>query len=290
MRQLSLFIYSFCFATAIGVAQEIEVDLPEVICQGDSILITASMADGDVLWNNDNSSESQWIFESGTYYFDADNGRSDTLEITFNPVPTPLANPEHVTCHGGTDGFIEVFSTHGVPIDNIIWSNRQEGSSVANLIAGTYTYVFTDINGCSTLDSVEIFEPNPINIETEVIGSTITASIEGGTPPYTYFWNGEEGTDSFDLNELESVVLEVIDIEDCSESITITGVSEEVGIEYSLMHGRLSFNHPESGSIMSVNGQVLQSFLNVRTIDLRSYQGKPIIIRTLRGTIKLQLQ
>ncbi|MEO0405670.1 MAG: hypothetical protein AAF193_12435, partial [Bacteroidota bacterium] len=77
MFRLSLLCCFSFFAIAMGFTQEIQVDLPEIICQGDSILITASMADGDVLWNNDITMESQWITTSGLYFFDAENGRSD---------------------------------------------------------------------------------------------------------------------------------------------------------------------------------------------------------------------
>lgn len=49
----------------------------------------------------------------------------------------------------GANGFIEVAAAGGTPPYNYAWSNSATGDSIGGLIAGTYSVIVTDANGCS---------------------------------------------------------------------------------------------------------------------------------------------
>ena len=99
---------------------------------------------------------------------------------------------------------------------------------IATLGAGTYAVVVTDMNGCESIASFELTDPDAIEITTEVVnescpgaadGSITILTIEGGTGPYT-------GGD--DLTELTSGTYPIIinDAEGCSNDFEI-----EVGVD-----------------------------------------------------------
>jgi hypothetical protein len=78
------------------------------------------------------------------------------------------------------------------------WSSGQSTSIVTGLTAGNYTVTASDVNGCSVSRSLSITGPSfPLSLSltgTPVsCGSgndgTLTATVGGGTTPYTYQWN-----------------------------------------------------------------------------------------------------
>ncbi|RLD85880.1 MAG: hypothetical protein DRJ02_09575, partial [Bacteroidetes bacterium] len=99
------------------------------------------------------------------------------------------------------------------------------------LAAGTYTVTVTDANGCTADASVTITEPEELiaDLEFEPIecfGGTTTVTIiaQGGTPDYTYTFNGEtNGTGVFEnISAGTDYPWLVVDAHGCEVSGTIT--------------------------------------------------------------------
>jgi len=113
------------------------------------------------------------------------------------------AQTEDVSCEGGADGQATVEVTGGTEPYDYDWSNGDTTATITGLMAGSYDVTVTDANGCSSELSVEINEPEGIdlNIQTDVANTcenatdgAVTAMASGGTPPFTYEWsNAEEG-------------------------------------------------------------------------------------------------
>ena len=69
--------------------------------------------------------------------------------------------------------------------------------SIFSLSPGNYFAQVLDDNGCLILDTIEIHEPLPININLSSINASCygfsdasaTVSVSGGVPGYTYAWN-----------------------------------------------------------------------------------------------------
>ena len=106
-----------------------------------------------------------------------------------------------VSCHGETDGFIDISVIGGTENYTYEWSNDQTTEDLNNIGAGTYTVTVTDENGCSESSIIEITETQPMVI-TEVHsdyngygvschGATngwIDITVTGGTENYTFEW------------------------------------------------------------------------------------------------------
>ncbi len=99
------------------------------------------------------------------------------------------------------NGVAIVFASGGTGPYSYSWNTIPPtlNDTVTGLSAGTYIITITDVNGCSTTDSVSIStgtgsvvvtldSVSSLNCYTDTIGIAIV-SASGGTPSYTYIWN-----------------------------------------------------------------------------------------------------
>lgn len=124
-------------------------------------------------------------------------GNPFDFTITVNPNPSTVTSHTDATCFGFNDGTATVIASGGTPAYNYSWSSGGSSDIETGLAAGTYYVTVTDSKGCSALDSVEILQPVVLsNIPSQVNVScfagndgSATATVSGGTTPYTYLWS-----------------------------------------------------------------------------------------------------
>jgi len=109
---------------------------------------------------------------------------------------TSAANATNILCFGQSNGSVNVVANGGTPPYNYVWSGGATSSQVLNLTPGTYSVTVTDANGCTIIVSATIAQPTAIAaaiaaVPTICIGqnTSLTASANGGVPPYTFKWN-----------------------------------------------------------------------------------------------------
>jgi len=112
-----------------------------------------------------------------------------SITTLFNP-PSPAA-----TC-GSCDATTSVIATGGTPLYTYIWSDGQATSAAAGLCVGTYTVTVTDMNGCTSSNSVTVTGTSGFTFNGSAANSTCgscdgsaTSSVSGGTSPYMYLWD-----------------------------------------------------------------------------------------------------
>lgn len=173
------------------------------ICEGQSVLLSAGEHEA-YLWSDGSEGSTLEVTESGTYAVTVFNAfgvtAADTIAVAVAPGPNILESSVNPTCSDSEDGAIQLQNQTGQPPMLITWQHGAEGSDLDSLPAGTYTYLFTDINGCATQGTVTLNAPSPINaefftiIETEGGDGSLLVLANGGTPPYTITVNGELAT------------------------------------------------------------------------------------------------
>lgn len=116
----------------------------------------------------------------------------DPLTVTFDKTD--------VLCRNEASGTASVSVTGGTGPYTYAWNTEpvQTSAALAGLSAGTYTVSVTDVNGCNTIGSVVLMQPND---ELSVTVSSLdalcsggasgraTAVASGGTGPYSYQWD-----------------------------------------------------------------------------------------------------
>jgi large repetitive protein len=194
-----------------------------------SVTVTGASAPYDYIWSNGRTIASNTGLTVGTYTLTITDANScttvinanvtnnaSTLSLTFNTLP--------VSCFGGADGRSTVTAANGTTPYTYVWTNGQTSALSTGLTAGSHTVTVTDANGCSSIGSTTLTQPNPINVVLTVTNAScfglsdgrIGTFVSGGTVSYTYLWsNGQTGTPATGL-PVGGYNLTVTDFNGCS--------------------------------------------------------------------------
>ena len=117
--------------------------------------------------------------------------------------------PQNVACFGGNNGSATATASGGTAPYTFAWSNSATGVSVANLTAGNYSVTVTDATNATGIKSFTITQPNAFTVGLATTNASclqtngsITATANGGTPPYTYAWSNSNTTTTATINNL----------------------------------------------------------------------------------------
>ena len=187
------------------------------------------------------------------------NGCTNTVHITITQ-PTPLEMtltvPDPILCNGGTTSITASATGGATPYSFSSDNGTPQASGTFTLTAGTHTISVIDNLGCEISEQITVTEPNPILLtltSTPILcyggTSTITATVDGGTAPYTFSTTGS----IMQGNQMSVVAgtytINVIDANNCQASATIT-ISEPPALELILA---LASQAPCSGDPATVH-------------------------------------
>ncbi|NJK82899.1 MAG: T9SS type B sorting domain-containing protein [Saprospiraceae bacterium] len=135
----------------------------------------------------------------------------DSLELTLQG--------QNISCNGSTDGSIEASVGGGVGGYIFNWNNGQNTQEISDLVAGNYTLILQDANGCERSEQITIIEPEPINLELVDVADAIcpgeatgviTVQADGGTTPYEFSTDGINFSQNNELGNLRANTYEVV--------------------------------------------------------------------------------
>ena len=169
------------------------------VCEGTTVTLTAG-EHNTYLWSNGSESSTIEVTESGVYAVTVFNAFGvaavDTIVVEVSPLPQIFESADNPTCAESEDGTIQLQNETGVQPAEVTWSNGAFGEMIDSLTAGTYTYTYSDINGCMAEGTVQLTDPNPIEVEVftteenEGDDANLLVLASGGTPPFTIEVNG----------------------------------------------------------------------------------------------------
>lgn len=131
------------------------------------------------------------------------NGCADTATVIItqpNTLAASVSAHTKINCHGGNNGTATVTVTGGTMPYTYQWNTTpvQTSATATGLAAGTYIATVTDSNGCTDTAVIVLSQPSILNASISAAGNntcfgvnngTATATVTGGTTPYTYQWN-----------------------------------------------------------------------------------------------------
>lgn len=130
-----------------------------------------------------------------------------------------------------SNGSATVSATGGTPAYTYTWSTSATGSILSGAVAGTYSIIVKDANGCITISAATI--PNAAGPIMSVVSQTnvscfggnngiATTTVSGGVAPYTYLWSNAQNTGT-GTNLLAGVYsATVTDQVGCKSSVSVT--------------------------------------------------------------------
>ncbi|MFN3755283.1 T9SS type A sorting domain-containing protein, partial [Flavobacterium sp.] len=174
-------------------------------CAGNNAQVTVTATGGTlpytILWSNGSTTFTNSNLVTGTYTYTVTDANAcqvfGTVTIVNIPALVATTTQTNVSCFAGTNGSVTATVTGGTSPYTILWSNGSTSFTLNNLLAGTYTGVITSTNGCTANVSSTITQPTTALAitmsQTPVTTSggygTATATVTGGTAPYTYSWD-----------------------------------------------------------------------------------------------------
>ncbi|MFH1319998.1 MAG: T9SS type A sorting domain-containing protein [Bacteroidota bacterium] len=145
-----------------------------------------------------------------TVYIDSDNGGvtwyySDKIPWIRLNLQAPIicdlvtSSDSTVAACGEINGTATVNVTGGTAPYSYMWNDpgAQTTATATGLMGGTYSVTVTDVNGCTETESVTITSTTAISVTVTSTDPTscgvddgiATATVTGGSTPYTYSWN-----------------------------------------------------------------------------------------------------
>ena len=259
-----------------------------IICGGTTYQTQGTAANGTILWTTSGSGTFDDATIAAPIYTPGVTETSGTVTLTMKvtgangcalvaPTDTVVLSifttaatfsKVDVSCHGGNNGSITLAPSGGVAPYTYSWSRG--GTAIAgtsneifNLIAGNYSCVVTDSNGCSVTIPVTISEPNALTITSSQSNVTAnngtdgsaTVTVSGGTAPYVYSWypSGGSGATASNLSS-GSYTCTIIDDKGCSISQNFT-ITEPSAFAVTSIYANVTCNGANNGTAsVSVTG------------------------------------
>jgi gliding motility-associated-like protein len=149
--------------------------------------------------------------------------------------PSPLSytiTQTNITCNGLNNGSTTVTTSGGTSPYTYTWSpGGSHATIVNNLAPETYTVALEDANFCSLSETVSITQPSALTLTAASTNITCnglsngsaTATVGGGTTPYTYSWSPSGGADVTASNlPPGTYTVKVLDANLCTSSATVS--------------------------------------------------------------------
>ncbi len=126
---------------------------------------------------------------------------TDTVSVTGNPVVDSIAQT-NVACFGDSSGALTVYFSNGSQPFSYQWNDGKTTQTITGLVAGTYNVTVISNDGCPGFSPVYTVTQaasaiTASSVATPQSGATngsITVTVSGGTPNYTYVWDNNETT------------------------------------------------------------------------------------------------
>lgn len=164
-----------------------------------------------ILWSTGSTSDTIYgVYADSIYSVTI----TDTVGCTFTDsgsIPRPTAPNDlivvveksqypggyNISSHGINDGWINLDVNGGVQPYTYIWATGDTTGGLDSLYAGMYSVTVTDALGENVIKNITLLEPSgSLSLMTGynftncngIQSGTLNAFVNGGTPPYNYFW------------------------------------------------------------------------------------------------------
>ncbi|MDR1757899.1 MAG: T9SS type A sorting domain-containing protein [Bacteroidales bacterium] len=166
-----------------------------IICEGDSIVLTASGA-GSYLWNTGSNSNSITVKQPGTYTvtaYSSDLNCQKTLSLTAHGYTVPAM----ITASGATEfcmgDSVKLTASGG---NHYLWNTGDTNATIVAKTAGNYQVMVTGNYSCARSETIDLvvhaFPTLTLTPDTNICPyNQITLSVSGAT---SYLWNTGDTT------------------------------------------------------------------------------------------------
>jgi len=223
----------------VGILPTAQTNLTCFEAGNGSIAVTAMGGDSTYTyaWTNGAGTPAISNLAAGTYTLTVTDGEncSATAGFTLSQpaelLAQAVATPPSAT--GASDGTAAASPVGGTGPYTFLWNTGANTPLITGLVAGLYTVTVTDANGCTAVQTVQVWEGDcvvsavmsPVNpgCAGSADGQALV-TLSGGTPPYVYTWTSG-GTGALETGLPAGIhTVTVTDFNGCqvTESVVLT--------------------------------------------------------------------
>jgi hypothetical protein len=161
------------------------------------------------------------------------NGCSAQLSDTVSePAAYALSHViTNVDCFGNSTGSVNLTVNGGTPGYAYNWNNGTTTQDISNVLAGTYSVVVTDANGCTLHDTVSITQPGFATTLSSVVSNvscqgglngSINITVVSANTGLTYLWNNQAVSEDISNLGAGTYTVTVTDANGCVNTLSST--------------------------------------------------------------------
>ena len=158
------------------------------------------------LWSNEEKNDTISGLDGAIYYATVTDwkgcAQDTSMEVDEPPQVSIDIFTEHVRCNGENNGSAEI---NAIGLGTYIWTTNETTAKISNLAPGNYTVTATNAEGCESIQTTTITEPDSLLVDSIIstriscegdADGTINLFVSGGNTiiPYTYNWFTTYGT------------------------------------------------------------------------------------------------
>lgn len=189
------------------------------------------------LWNNGQTDSIATNLSANMYLVTVtDTNGCSVIDSVMVDSPLPINaslnissnfNGQDISCYGLANGEVSSVVSGGTGSYTYVWSNGQNTAIATGLVAGTYSFSVTDLNGCSANGNITLTQPDSVHSSAVITPVScnggndgfIDLTVVGGTMPYSYQWsNGSSNEDPVNLPSGTYQVI-VTDVNSCIDTL-----------------------------------------------------------------------
>lgn len=244
---------------------EVQLSKEDVKCpDGEDGMLTAAISGGTptykLTWNTGSNQNMIDNLTAGTYTLTVEDEHGCTAvkskEIMQPPAFNIESSSQAVSCHGTSDGILQIYPAGGTPPYQIAWSNGSSDFKNEDLKGGEYSYTITDNNGCPFEGKLFVAEPEPLELLATIYDiscfgisdGSAEVDVRGGTSPYQILWS--DGSTDFNRSKLQAGAysLTVTDDHACLDTLSFN-INEPDSLSLDLAVEDVSCSQKADGSI-----------------------------------------
>jgi gliding motility-associated-like protein len=203
-----------------------------------TVVVTGGTIGYTYSWDGVSGTDTTNNLAAGWHYVVVTDGTGcTTLDSILINEPAPIVltiSMTSVLCSGGIDGTATVTATGGAGGFSYQWNTTpvQFTATATALATGTYDVTVTDMNGCINTSTIQVTTPNPLTTTltpTNVgcfgsVTGSITNSVGGGVPNYTFAWSNGEVTQNLVAVPAGTYTVTITDVNGCNiiDTATVT--------------------------------------------------------------------
>jgi predicted outer membrane repeat protein len=193
------------------------------ICDGADLLLDAQNAGAAYQWNTTASTQTINVTTAGSFdvvVTDANRCvNTDTINVALNALPVVALGNDTAICDGSTLT-LDAMNSGGT----YLWNNGAITQTLDVSVAGAYDVMVTDVNNCSNSDTIQIsINPLPVvNLGNDTtLFPNIILTLNAANAGATYLWNTGATTQTIDVDENGTYIVNVTDVNTCTNHDTI---------------------------------------------------------------------